>query len=850
MSWREKLSRAPSWLQAGARELPDRTRLALLSAWRGRSRGLAVFTGVFLASLVITTVLVYGSGLMQIFFVKSLDGEYYDFRMDFHTDKGGKERATNVTLWESYCDDYVALPEVTDCAVIAGKQGGHGAGWFTEEYLKPQPLELHAWEGDGKDWSQVAVTIPFSEESGPPTSEYRPVRLLGPSAYDGVLAERHASRLLSGTWPDDGDEAVALRYISLPSQVASEANAGVGDRLSSLTFTYDKYAIQGCVGEEVSWQLFSYCRVSVTLTNLTIGSIYDDTIIASPVTSQLPVFLPWELLPIDNRSAIIGGDHAYLAIAIDRTALPTESTDIAEDELDRIQRSLDEVALEGEVNLDGTHVIKDTIGWLQIQNYFIQIFNYIVMIPIIILSVSVLLYGLLLSLEQRRREIAIHRVIGGGPNSLLRMVLGELGVVAFAAWIAGYVLALFAVPLVLNAVGFMQFRPGEYDVSPSLGLLATLATLIVTVGLTLLFGRSRTRDFLEQEISEGVQRVVVKPQPRYWLHWLLFSIGLIALADSYIQSLASDGRLTNDWERGIISNPVLNGIFAVLGPFLLWIGGALVLARLGAAAPWLVQRLLGKTAVLRDIGRGLRGSGSAEGVGKLALIMLLTLSIVTMASIQGYTGMAVDERTASLNAGADLKVDFQQPVDHATALATVSAALDGTDVAVEDVRLVTVPLIATHPAGDEYSVYQTLVVLDGNRDVIRWDRQTFGGDPDATLDKLAADGFSYGELLQFSVGGESQLVLNLTGASDNPQTTVGNSGQHEWYPGLDPGTTASSIFIGEASFRALVGDTVADGWHDTTWFIELGAQGDGDAQRAIARTLVFDGSVSRVTSWE
>ncbi|MEC9336367.1 MAG: ABC transporter permease, partial [Candidatus Thermoplasmatota archaeon] len=433
----------------------------------------------------------------------------YDFRMDFHTDKGGKERTTDVALWESYCDDYVALREVSDCAVIAGKQGGHGAGWFTEEYLKPQPLELQAWEGDGKDWSNVTVTLPFSEESGPPTSQYRPVRLLGPSAYDGVLAERHASRLLSGTWPDGGEDAITLRDISLPSQVASEAGAAVGDRLSALTFAYDTDASQGCEGEEVSWQLFSYCRVRVTLTNLTIGSIYDDTIVTSPVTSQLPVFLPWELLAIDNRSAMIGGDHAYLAITIDRTALPTESTDIAEDELDRIQRSLDAVALEGEVDLDGTHVIKDTIGWLQIQNYFIQIFNYIVMIPIIILSVSVLLYGLLLSLEQRRREIAIHRVIGGGPNTLLRMVLSELGVVALAAWVAGYVLALLAVPLVLNAVGFMQFRPGEYDVSPSLGLLATLATLIVTVGLALLFGRSRTRDFLEQEISEGVQRVVV-----------------------------------------------------------------------------------------------------------------------------------------------------------------------------------------------------------------------------------------------------------------------------------------------------------------------------------------------------
>ena len=158
---------------------------------------------------------------------------------------------------------------------------------------------------------------------------------------------------------------------------ASEAGAAVGDRLSALTFAYDTDASQGCEGEEVSWQLFSYCRVRVTLTNLTIGSIYDDTIVTSPVTSQLPVFLPWELLAIDNRSAMIGGDHAYLAITIDRTALPTESTDIAEDELDRIQRSLDAVALEGEVDLDGTHVIKDTIGWLQIQNYFIQIFKFV-----------------------------------------------------------------------------------------------------------------------------------------------------------------------------------------------------------------------------------------------------------------------------------------------------------------------------------------------------------------------------------------------------------------------------------------------------------------------------------------
>ena len=41
-------------------ELPIKLRLAAQGAGRGKERGLAVITGVFLSSLVITTVLAYG----------------------------------------------------------------------------------------------------------------------------------------------------------------------------------------------------------------------------------------------------------------------------------------------------------------------------------------------------------------------------------------------------------------------------------------------------------------------------------------------------------------------------------------------------------------------------------------------------------------------------------------------------------------------------------------------------------------------------------------------------------------------------------------------------------------------
>ena len=50
-----------------------------------------------------------------------------------------------------------------------------------------------------------------------------------------------------------------------------------------------------------------------------------------------------------------------------------------------------------------------------------------------------------------------------------------------------------------------------------------------------------------------------------------------------------------------------------------------------------MQVIFGRTPLLNDVKRGLKGSGSAESVNRLAVIMLLTLSIVTLAAVQGYT---------------------------------------------------------------------------------------------------------------------------------------------------------------------------------------------------------------------
>ena len=84
---------------------------------------------------------------------------------------------------------------------------------------------------------------------------------------------------------------------------------------------------------------------------------------------------------------------------------------------------------------------------------------------------------------------------------------------------------MYSVPIVLSAVGFMQFKSGDYNIDPTLSFGATLFTAISTLGLALLFGRKRAKNFINLEIEEGVKNLVAKPEPKYWLHWSCFLLG-------------------------------------------------------------------------------------------------------------------------------------------------------------------------------------------------------------------------------------------------------------------------------------------------------------------------------------
>lgn len=765
-------------------ELPSRLRLAAQGAWRGKERGLAVITGVFLSSLVITTVLAYGVGLSQLFFEESLKSEPFDAKIEYGRTpvENASGWSNNTTVMTQVCEELLdEFSEFNDCTLVLGRQGIHSGGFFNREFVVAQPLEMREISASSNPyWTNVTFTYPEADANGPPISDMRAIRFLGPGAFDGELADRLGENIIPGLgeWPSP-ENMTRDRGIILPSTIASQAQANVGDKLDSLTFAYvvdESTLVEGSITDEncdgeitPENNEMIYCRMWMTVENLTVVGIYEPWDFGNPTLPFNPLFTTWDVLEESQRGTLMFHDHMYLGVTIDRGQLPTSSTADAEEWLEDLgTRVQAQNYTEEGIDLYYTDIVSGTITFLNIFLGLIQIFDYIIMIPIVFLSIAVLIYGLVLSLEQRRREVSIHRVIGADGKTLQGMVLLELFVMASVAWLVGYILALLAVPLVLSAVGFMEFRTGDFDVNPTLGIASTLFTAVTTLGLAVLFGRSRARDFIELEIEEGVKRTAKKSEPKRWLHWTAFLFGMLAVVDTWLEM--------NGSEDGIVSNFFVEGLIGIFGPFALWIGGALLLGRIGAKGPQIMQVIFGRTPLLKDVKRGLKGSGSAESVNRLAVIMLLTLSIVTLAAVQGYTGTIVDEKTVDATVGSDLQIQMETNVNESEVISIIKEYADS---GVTPLATSVPQLALSDELGGES--LQTYVLLESADGVLKWSEQALPGeDISEALDAYQSGGFSAGTDAAYSLdlpgsergGDENRLDDELLDRSDEKSRDV------------------------------------------------------------------------------
>ena len=268
------------WLAA-----PNNISMAMSSAWRGRERGLAIFAGVFLSSLVITTVLAYAVGLNQAFFAFSLEGDEFAAKVAFPSDPDGSwaGRTNDSAAWESLCDELVEMEEFADCGLVFGRQGLRLSGFFDEGFAAPQPLNVMAASSQDGEWSNVSWDFPEASENGPPINSDRIIRFYGDGVWDGELGDRHAKSVIFGQWPSTPEDAASNRTVVLPSKIASQAGVVVNDTIDSLTFSYvtstyiGEDVAQGALECQTDFDLsfesefpLLFCKENITVTDLSL----------------------------------------------------------------------------------------------------------------------------------------------------------------------------------------------------------------------------------------------------------------------------------------------------------------------------------------------------------------------------------------------------------------------------------------------------------------------------------------------------------------------------------------------------------------------------------------------------
>ncbi len=880
------------------------------SAFLSPGRGFAVFTGVLLSTIVFTSVLAYGTKLGQVAMQESIKDVLYDVVVSFKSEPGynPESRTNDIDQFSAVCNDFIERPEFADCSLIFARQGLYpylySNQWEAREmasHLRGGITEIHPDDRSDIDWSKLFF--------------------IGEAATDGPLGDAFSEKIVDGVWYSNNFEQTVDQVI-LPRKYAANNNIQVGDIVNiayefiSKSISQDQTEDQFEKKQEQILKLEeeereaiesgdqerafnlrleiqsledekNYCGTDrrerygvggvvrcvqqIDLQDISVLGLYETIDIDGPDddwSMESRILLTTKSLNSAQINELMKADYAYLFLKIDRSGIPSSSISDAQQWLVRLEDTMQGTPSNpvkyGDIEINYQDQIRAFLSGLTWFVVFIQLFDYVLMIPVILLTLAVLIYGLNLALEQRRSEIAIHRVYGGTARALLGLILAEVILISIVAWIIGYILGIFSSEFIINAVGFMEFEENPYNLSWKIPLISTVLTFVFTVGLATIIAFVKTKRFLSMEIEEGIKKEAKPKRNKVLLliNLAMFSLGIATVVIS-------------------VMNPDLSitiGAFYIFGPFLLWIGGALILSRLSGYGPRLAILLFGKTPLLSDVKIGIRASDLNRSMNQLGLIVVLTISIVTMAVVQGNTGSLVDDRTASARVGADMQINFSQPMSEKAVRDILDFAIDKSNlknrVSVQNLTSVHKDQVGIEGQRDRIDV---VVLSENHRDVLHWNDQalqtgteslsqlsslgfTAGSDAAKTLDLATkasgkiTDIFSgFGTFNDFEENESGFSSVTLTypmNETEQKSVTVNYISGHHWIPGgLQQIDAESVILIEESTFEMLEGGVRKEA---KDWFVEIcdeKSKDCGNTLKELNSQIGIHSSVVSVKDW-
>ncbi len=637
---------------------------ATVRIFRNRRRSSAMLSGIILSTLVISSVFIY-TGVMQ--------QDLYDdivklipYEASFTLNDQGNES----TLWditESIKDD----DRVESYTVFGGISllGDGGYDWRTESYYN---LEITFSIENGSNPDDIGR---FEESIAVPI-------FVRQSFSQTTIFEKMFGDNLEGSFDLD----LSTNATVMPRTRANKMNLDVGDTIDILNISIYSFSFSNDRLSES--KNFEQGTETIQLRNVKVVGIYSDD---NEEGSDSSFFFNTGIIEKYSPSFMIEMERYNLftlAVKINPSEFSVNNMNTMSNQINRF---VSDVSRDSEDKVSGQNNIAEVIGFLSFIRIFIIILDFIMILPTVILSLYFLVFGLDLSLEERKREIAILKVQGGNSKQIYRMVAME-SVILFVVGLAfGYFLSMVAAWIISSSIGFMTFDISWSYLYDFFGYhKGALITASIVVGFIVLISIVvKAKKFIRLEVAEGVQQLEEKKKGffrRTHLDLVLFAFGAISALKKILDVVFDFNSIGNfslslgeEWDAFV---------FGFLGTITLWIGGAMSGPTIAKWISLKSEKLFLKLFFLKDVAliikSGLKRRGDAA---KLVLIIILTLSVATLAAVQGFTDQINSERNLEYEIGADYKVIMSKNGDHVQSLKNIIGIEDAMPITIVNVEI-------------------------------------------------------------------------------------------------------------------------------------------------------------------
>ncbi len=347
-----------------------------------------------------------------------------------------------------------------------------------------------------------------------------------------------------------------------------------------------------------------------------------------------------------------------IACSLDYNKLPVGNIKDMSDKINSMINRIQTI-YNGEIYGDNLVGLALTINTIQVT--LMQVVDFILYIPGIILSIILINFGADLALQERKYEVSVLKAQGASPKQIEKMIFTEVLIIGTIGEIIGIGLGTVGASVVVSSFSFMQLDISRFTQAYAflkISLSSIIVTALFTLGILLLTTRKKTRTFIKQEVVEGKQIEKQKTGffKRIYFDIITFGLGLLGVALAFIREIKP--------EIGLQGWTVF---LQILSPIILWYASGEVSSRIAPKIPQMFDKYIVK--VFKDIGLLIKGSLGRrhQNFPKITLLLCLSVSLAVFTAIQGETGTAYLVQQVQTSVGGDMRIDVVTGVHSLTA---------------------------------------------------------------------------------------------------------------------------------------------------------------------------------------